>query len=129
MSEEQKRLIEETVENLKHLDKESLLVVKGSVEVLKARSVVEVSVRLSTLSDYHTYYCTELYSLINLNFFQCSAVQFIYPFLATIHFLCFDVFFAVGCIQPLNDSNCIFNIQLSFSLLCTLKTHYIYLHI
>ena len=34
MSEEQKRLIEETVENLKHLDKESLLVVKGSVEVL-----------------------------------------------------------------------------------------------
>ena len=37
MSEEQKRLIEETVENLKHLDKESLLVVKGSVEVLKAR--------------------------------------------------------------------------------------------
>ena len=30
MSEEQKRLIEETVENLKHLDKESLLVVKGS---------------------------------------------------------------------------------------------------
>lgn len=37
MSEEQKKLIEETVENLKHLDKESLLIVKGSVEVLKAR--------------------------------------------------------------------------------------------
>lgn len=42
MSEEQKRLIEETVENLKHLDKESLLVVKGSVEVLKARDAIVV---------------------------------------------------------------------------------------
>lgn len=41
MSEEQKKLIEETVENLKHLDKESLLVVKGSVEVLKARDSME----------------------------------------------------------------------------------------
>lgn len=41
MSEEQKRLIKETVENLKHLDKESLLVVKGSVEVLKARDAME----------------------------------------------------------------------------------------
>ena len=41
MSEEQKKLIEETVENLKHLDKESLLVVKGSVEVLKARVAME----------------------------------------------------------------------------------------
>ena len=41
MSEEQKKLIEETVENLKHLDKESLLVVKGSVEVLKARDAME----------------------------------------------------------------------------------------
>lgn len=41
VSEEQKRLIEETVENLKHLDKESLLVVKGSVEVLKARDAMK----------------------------------------------------------------------------------------
>lgn len=41
MREEQKKLIEETVENLKHLDKESLLVVKGSVEVLKARDAME----------------------------------------------------------------------------------------
>ena len=41
MSEEQKRLVKETVENLKHLDKESLLVVKGSVEVLKARDAME----------------------------------------------------------------------------------------
>lgn len=41
VSEEQKRLIAETVENLKHLDKESLLVVKGSVEVLKARDAME----------------------------------------------------------------------------------------
>ena len=44
MSEEQKRLIKETVENLKHLDKESLLVVKGSVEVLKARDGPEKKV-------------------------------------------------------------------------------------
>lgn len=41
MSEEQKKIIEETVENLKHLDKESLLVVKGSVEVLKVRDAME----------------------------------------------------------------------------------------
>ena len=41
MSVEQKRLVKETVENLKHLDKESLLVVKGSVEVLKARDAME----------------------------------------------------------------------------------------
>ena len=40
MSEEQKKLIEETVENLKHLDKESLLIVKGSAEVLKAREAM-----------------------------------------------------------------------------------------
>lgn len=41
MSEEQKKLIKETVENLKHLDKESLLVVKGSTEVLKARDAMD----------------------------------------------------------------------------------------
>lgn len=36
MSEEQKKLIDETVENLKHLNKESLLIVKGGTEMLKA---------------------------------------------------------------------------------------------
>ena len=41
MSEEQKGLIEETVENVKPSDKESVLVVKGSVEVLKARDAME----------------------------------------------------------------------------------------
>lgn len=49
MSEEQKRLIEETVENLKHLDKESLLVVKGSVEVLKARDAMEKLAKISKI--------------------------------------------------------------------------------
>lgn len=41
MNEEQKKIIKETVENLKHLDKESLLVVRGSVEVLKARDAMD----------------------------------------------------------------------------------------
>ena len=36
MSEEQKKLIDETVENLRHLDKESLLIVKSGTEMLKA---------------------------------------------------------------------------------------------
>ena len=38
MSEEQKRLIEETVENLKHLDKESLLVVRKVNVALNCRT-------------------------------------------------------------------------------------------
>ena len=41
MSEEQKKIIKETVENLKCLNGESLLVVKGSVEVLKARDIMD----------------------------------------------------------------------------------------
>ena len=41
MSEEQKKLIKETVENLKQLDKESLLIVKGSAEVLKVREAMD----------------------------------------------------------------------------------------
>lgn len=41
MSEEQKKIIKETVENLKYLDRESLLVVKGSVEVLKIRDAMD----------------------------------------------------------------------------------------
>lgn len=43
MSEERKKLIEETVENLKHLDKESLLIVKGGAEMLKIRDTLEKS--------------------------------------------------------------------------------------
>ena len=41
MSEEQKKLIDETVENLRHLDKESLLIVKGGTEMLKVRDAMD----------------------------------------------------------------------------------------
>lgn len=41
MSEEQKKLIDETVENLRHLDKESLLIVKSGTEMLKARDSMD----------------------------------------------------------------------------------------
>lgn len=41
MSEEQKKLINETVENLRHLDKESLLIVKSGTEMLKARDAMD----------------------------------------------------------------------------------------
>lgn len=41
MSEEQKKLIKETVENLKHLDRQSLLVIKGSAEMLKVREAMD----------------------------------------------------------------------------------------
>lgn len=41
MSDEKKRLIKETVENLKHLDMESLIIVKGGSEMLKARDALE----------------------------------------------------------------------------------------
>lgn len=37
MSEEQKKLITEVVGNMKHMDKESLLLMKSNAEVLKAR--------------------------------------------------------------------------------------------
>lgn len=41
MCEEQKRLINETVENLKHLDKESLLIIKSGSEMLKSRDAIK----------------------------------------------------------------------------------------
>lgn len=41
MSEETKKLIDETVENLKCLDKESLLVIKSGAELLKARDSLD----------------------------------------------------------------------------------------
>lgn len=40
MSEEKKKLINETVENLKHLDKESLLIIKSGAEFLKCREAL-----------------------------------------------------------------------------------------
>lgn len=41
MSEEAKELINKTVENLKHMDEESLLIMKSSSEVLKARDLLD----------------------------------------------------------------------------------------
>lgn len=41
MGEEKKKIIDETVENLKHLDRESLLIVKGSTEVLRTRDALK----------------------------------------------------------------------------------------
>ena len=41
MSEEEKKLIDETVENLKHLSKESLLLLKSGREMLKSRDDLE----------------------------------------------------------------------------------------
>lgn len=41
MSDEQERIINETVENLKHLDKESLLVIKAGAEVLRTRDALD----------------------------------------------------------------------------------------
>ena len=41
MHEEQKKLINETVENLKHLDKESLLIIKSGSEMLKSRDAIK----------------------------------------------------------------------------------------
>ena len=42
MSEEKKKLIDETVENLKHLDEESLLLIKSGAEMLKIRDSMDV---------------------------------------------------------------------------------------
>lgn len=41
MSEESRRMIEETVENLKHLDEESLRIMKSNSEILKARDALD----------------------------------------------------------------------------------------
>lgn len=41
MSEEQKKLIDETVDNLKHLNEESLLIIKSGTEMLKARDAMD----------------------------------------------------------------------------------------
>lgn len=41
MSEEVKKMIDETVENLKHLDEQSLLIMKSNSEILKARDALD----------------------------------------------------------------------------------------
>lgn len=41
MSEEQKKMIRETVENMKQMDRNSLLIMKGNSEVLKARDAMD----------------------------------------------------------------------------------------
>lgn len=41
MSKDQEKLIKETVENLRHLDKTSLLIVKGSAEALRIRDTMD----------------------------------------------------------------------------------------
>lgn len=41
MSEEVKKMIRETVENLKHLDEESLRIIKSGSELLKARDALD----------------------------------------------------------------------------------------
>ena len=41
MNEEQKKLIDETVENLRRLDKESLLIIKSGTEMLKSRDAMD----------------------------------------------------------------------------------------
>ena len=41
MSEEMKNMINETVENLKQMDRESLLIMKSNSEILKARDAVD----------------------------------------------------------------------------------------
>lgn len=40
MSDEKKKLIKETVENLKLLDKESLLIMRSGAEMLKSRDMI-----------------------------------------------------------------------------------------
>lgn len=41
LSDEKKKLIDETVENLKHLDEESLIVMKAGAELLKSRDALD----------------------------------------------------------------------------------------
>lgn len=43
MSEEKRKLIEETVENLKQMDKVSLMIIRTGSEMLKARDALDSS--------------------------------------------------------------------------------------
>ena len=51
MSEEKKKLIDETVENLKHLDKESLLIIKSGAEMLKSRDSMDAVLQAEAKKD------------------------------------------------------------------------------
>lgn len=51
MSEEMKKMIEDTVENLKHLDKESLLIVRSNSEILKARDALDEKAKADMLRE------------------------------------------------------------------------------
>lgn len=41
MGDEKKKIIKETVENLKHLDRESLIIIRSGAEMLKSRDMIE----------------------------------------------------------------------------------------
>lgn len=45
------KVIDETVENLKHLNKESLLIVKGGTEMLKARDAMSAEQEQKTKQE------------------------------------------------------------------------------
>ena len=51
VSEEKKKLIDETVENLKHLDKESLLIIKSGAEMLKSRDSMDAVLQAEAKKD------------------------------------------------------------------------------
>ena len=51
MSEEKKKLIDEIVENLKHLDKESLLIIKSGAEMLKSRDSMDAVLQAEAKKD------------------------------------------------------------------------------
>lgn len=46
MSEEKKKLFTEIVENLKQMDRESLMIMKSNSEVLKARDALDATIYL-----------------------------------------------------------------------------------
>ena len=82
MTDKGKELMKETVENLKKLDKESMMLVKASIDILIGRSV-NPSAACSLVSVYHfislwfyntatTYKC-QLFFAIN----YCNAVFFV----------------------------------------------------
>lgn len=51
MTDTKKQMLAETVENLKHLDKNSLLIVKSGTELLKIRSLLDKRSRVKTPGD------------------------------------------------------------------------------
>ena len=51
MTDTKKKMFAETVENLKHLDRNSLLIVKSGTELLKARSLLDKKTRTKITGD------------------------------------------------------------------------------